>query len=410
MFGLIKFVSKYKENFLLASGHFATDICQGSVSAALAVMFAHNVLSSNIEVSYLVLASCLVSSIIQPIIGWLSDRKPRPYLMALGMFVAAFGLMFIGFIKDFYLLFVLITCSGIGVAIFHPQAGKMSNCVSAQKKGLGMSIFSLGGNFGFAAGPAVISLSTLLFGLPGIIAVGIPALIMIIVYAIRNKTYKEYAERELAEQKTKEYKEKEYIGGFIILMLAVFARATILIGLTTFIPLYFMSQFNLSAQEANFNLTIIALCAAIASITGGILADKYGFKFIFALSSTILIPFMALFCSIEQSAVWATIVLIPTSLALYGTLSVSMVLGQKFLCRHVGFASGITIGLGISFGGLTSPLLGSIGDTYGLSYTMWTLFFVSILTCILAWLTPNIDKLRKEEALNHAKTKEQVTN
>ena len=97
MFGLMKFVSKYKENFLLASGHFATDICQGSVSAALAVMFAHNVLSSNIEVSYLVLASCLVSSIIQPIIGWLSDRKPRPYLMALGMFVAAFGLMFIGF-------------------------------------------------------------------------------------------------------------------------------------------------------------------------------------------------------------------------------------------------------------------------------------------------------------------------
>lgn len=171
-----------------------------------------------------------------------------------------------------------------------------------------------------------------------------------------------------------------------------------------------MSQFNLSAQEANFNLTIIALCAAIASIAGGILADKYGFKFIFALSSTILIPFMALFCSIEQSAVWATIVLIPTSLALYGTLSVSMVLGQKFLCRHVGFASGITIGLGISFGGLTSPLLGSIGDTYGLNYTMWTLFFVSILTCILAWLTPNIDKLRKEEALNHAKTKEQVTN
>ena len=95
---MIKFVKTYKENLILLLAHFATDINQGSVSAALTVMLNSGVLHSKQEMSYLVLASTLVSSLIQPIVGYISDRKPRPYLMSLGIIISALGLMFIGFI------------------------------------------------------------------------------------------------------------------------------------------------------------------------------------------------------------------------------------------------------------------------------------------------------------------------
>jgi MFS transporter, FSR family, fosmidomycin resistance protein len=399
---MIQHLKKYKENYLLMLGHFATDICQGSLSAALAVMFAHGILHSNLEVSLLVLAATLISSIIQPVFGYISDLKPRPYLMGVGMLTAGLGLMFIGFFDSFYLLFALITIMGVGVAIFHPEGSKMANCVSSgANKGKGMSIFSVGGNLGFAVGPLLISGSTYLLGLPGILVIGIPAIITTIIYFCRNSKYVEYSNREIQKRKN-EANEKESYSGFGLLTLMIFFRSVVLFGLTTFIPLYFMQRFELSAQTASINLTIIATCAAFASLIGGALADKIGFQKVQFYSSAIAVPCMIVFCLCGNYAA-ATIALIPVALSIYGTLSVSMVLGQKFLCNHVGFASGITIGLGITFGGITSPLLGYIGDNYGLVYTMWTICIAVVFTAIFAWFVPDIDKIRATAKANNIK-------
>ncbi len=106
-----EFIKNYKENLILMMGHFSADICQGSVSSALTVMLAQGVLHSKVEMSYLVLASTLVSSLIQPVIGYFSDKSPKPYLMSIGILTAALGLMFIGFLENFYLLFILLTTS-----------------------------------------------------------------------------------------------------------------------------------------------------------------------------------------------------------------------------------------------------------------------------------------------------------
>ncbi|MGN1392804.1 MAG: MFS transporter [Succinivibrionaceae bacterium] len=390
----MNFFKTYKEQLLLMIGHFATDICQGSLSAILAVMFAHKILSSNTDVSLLVLAACLVSSIVQPVVGWLSDRKPRPYLMTLGMVISAFSLMLVGFFEKFEILFVLITLSGIGTAIFHPQAGKMANCVSEHNKGFGMSIFSVGGNLGFAIGPALISGATLLYGLKGILAIGIPAFIMMIIYLSRNKKYVYFSERDLAKQQANKLYKKESFFGFSLLTVMIFFRSSVLIGLTTYTPLYFMDKFKETAQVANINLTIIAICAAVASILGGILADKIGFKKVLALSATTAVPFIFVFC-LANTSLLATILVVPVAICLYGTLSVSMVLGQKFLCNHVGFASGVTIGLGMTFGGLFSPVLGIIGDRYGIEATMWTLAILSIFAALSSWIVPDVDKDNK---------------
>jgi FSR family fosmidomycin resistance protein-like MFS transporter len=367
-------------------------------------MLEQGVLHNKQEMSYLVLASTLVSSLIQPLVGYLSDRKPRPYLMSLGIIVAALGLMFIGLITDFSLLFILLTTSGIGVAIFHPQAGKIANSVSTTHKGRGMSIFSVGGNLGFTAGPCLISGATLLWGLPGIMVIAVPAFIMSSWLLYRNSKYVEYTRKEEKRQILNASVEKEDYKGFAILTVMIFFRSMVLFGLTTFIPTYFMDMFHMNSQSANLNLSLIAVCSALASLTGGFLADRIGFKKVLFYSAAAAVPFLVLFTRASSGLV-ASLLLIPVAFCIYGTLSVSMVLGQKFLCRHVGFASGITIGLGISFGGLTSPILGYIADHYGTQYTMYAITGVAVVAAVLAFLVPDIDliraKLRKEqEALN----------
>ena len=307
------------------------------------------------------------------------------------------------FITDFSLLFLLLTTSGIGVAIFHPQAGKIANSVSTTNKGKGMSIFSVGGNLGFTAGPCLISGATLLWGLPGIVVIGIPAFIMSTWLILRNRKYVEYTRTEEKRQQLNASVEQEDYRGFAMLTAMIFFRSMVLFGLTTFIPVYFIETFGLNSQQANLNLSLIAVCSAFASLAGGILADRIGFKKVLFYSAASSVPFLLMFNQ-ASSSIAASLLLIPVAFCIYGTLSVSMVLGQKFLCRHVGFASGITIGLGISFGGLTSPILGYIADTYGIAYTMYTITAVAFVAALLAFLVPDIDKIRADRKARLEKT------
>ena len=201
--------------------------------------------------------------------------------MSIGILTAALGLMFIGFLENFYLLFILLTTSGIGVAVFHPQGGKMANCVSVHRKGLGVSIFSVGGNLGFSAGPIVISAATYWFGLPGIMA--------------KNRQYVEYTRIEQIKLKKNSSVEQESYSGFAILTLMIFFRSAVLFALTTYIPSYFMDVYGQNAQTANLNLSIVAVCSAVASLAGGILADRIGFKKVLFYSAVGVAPCMLLF-------------------------------------------------------------------------------------------------------------------
>ncbi len=391
---LTEHIQKYRDNYAFMFGHFATDICQGSVGAGLAVLFSYGYLHSNLEVSLLVLAATLLSSIVQPIIGIYSDLKPRPWIMTVGMIIAALGIGSIGFTDNFVLLFILISLGGVGVAMFHPQGSKLCHACSHEHMGTGMSIFSVGGNIGFAVGPILISLSTLLVGPKGIFIIALPAFIMLFVYTKNNQHYVELTQRENRIVHGNP-KYKESYSGFAILALMIFFRSCVYFGLSTFIPLYFMNKFSWSVGAANSNLTLIAICSAIATIIGGLLADKIGFKKVLAFSATICVPFFALFCLAESPA-WAVTMLIIAAVFIYGSLSVSMVIGQKLLCNHIGFASGITIGLGISFGGITSPVLGYIGDNYGLDWTMWAITISALISALIAWLVPDIDTIRNK--------------
>src|SRR5947209_4946710 len=161
----------------LSAGHLCTDIAQGSVPALLPFLIAHDHLSYA-AASALVLAATISSSVIQPLFGHLSDRLSLPWLMPLGPALGGLGIGLAGIVPSYGLVFAAVLLSGVGVAAFHPEGSRVANYVSGARRASGMSLFSVGGNVGFALGPVLLTPALLAFGLHGTLLVLAPTWLM----------------------------------------------------------------------------------------------------------------------------------------------------------------------------------------------------------------------------------------
>src|SRR5436305_3508742 len=151
---------------VLSAGHACVDMCQGAVPALLPFLVAQRGYSYG-AASALVLAATVASSIVQPLFGLASDRRSMPWLMPAGLLVAGIGLAVAGLVHPYGLTFAAITLSGLGVAAYHPEASPYANYVSGRRRATGMSLFSVGGNAGFALGPLVVTPLLLVARPPG---------------------------------------------------------------------------------------------------------------------------------------------------------------------------------------------------------------------------------------------------
>ncbi len=372
---------------LLSAGHFFTDVNQGALPALLPFLIVeHNL--SYASAATLVLAANLVSSVIQPLIGHLADRKSMPWLMPAGVFCAGLGLAFTGFIDAYWLLFLSVTVSGIGVAAFHPEAARLANFVSGEKKGTGLSIFGVGGNAGIAAGPVFITAALLLWGLKGTLVLLVPVAVMaaFLVLALKSLQFHPAPAKKGPAAGTAAVRDEW--GAFGRLTFVIFGRSTIFYGLTTFIPLYWINILHQSKAAGGTALSILLFTGAAGTLIGGRLADKYGDRQIIRAGYTALVPVMLLFLA-AGDATLATLLLVPLGLCIYIPFSPTIVLGQKYLPNRMGLASGVTIGLAVSIGGLTTPLLGWIADHYGLGTTFAAIAAVPVIAALAAFtLTP----------------------
>ena len=238
----------YKENYLIMFGHMADDMCQGALPAILTFMYQEGKLNSYADIAYLTTATTIINAIAQPITGYLSDKKPRPYIMTVGMLIAALGTMFLGFMDSMLFMIIAVAVNGLGVAIFHPSAGKLANVFAGKNVGKGMSIFSVGGNIGYAIGPVYFTLFYSFMGLSASVMIMLPAAIMAIIFSMRSRRYNVYSRKAEIRRinKIKSGDAKENYAGTFILLLLVFARYAAMFSLTTFLPLYFISILDVS--------------------------------------------------------------------------------------------------------------------------------------------------------------------
>jgi FSR family fosmidomycin resistance protein-like MFS transporter len=385
-------INKY--SLLTMAGHICTDINQGALPAVLPFLVLHKNISYA-SAAGLIFAANSVSSLIQPLLGYLGDKISWPWLMGLGVLLAGGGLALVGFLDQYWAIFIAVMISGVGIALFHPEGGKIAHLVAGEKKGSGIAIFSVGGNIGFALGPVIASIALTVWGLRGTAVFLAPAAVMAAVVLLclpgLHRILAASAQRKAA---VKNSTTQDDWPSFVKVSACITGRSVVSYGLTTFIPLYFAAIFMLPEVSASARLTLFSIVAAAATLFGGYAADRIGFTRVIRGGFTLLAPLLFLLPVLE-SVRPATLLLIPIAFAVSCPQGASIALGQKFLPNHIGTSSGIMLGLAVSVGGMAAPGIGWIGDHYGLPAAMYTIAAFSLLTLLLACLVPNSGKPAK---------------
>jgi MFS transporter, FSR family, fosmidomycin resistance protein len=370
---------------VLSASHLSVDICQGAVPALLPFLIARGGFNYA-TASALVLAATLGSTVIQPLFGHYSDRFSAPWLMPTGVLLACAGIAFVGISPGYAWTFGAVMLSGIGVAAFHPEGSRFANYVSGVRRATGMSVFSLGGNLGFALGPALTTVFVLAFGLSGTLLFLVLPTIVATTLMKELHRLRRFRPQPEDTSSTSANKQRDLWRPFTWLTTVIAFRSFVYFGLVTFIPLYFGAVLKASKAMGNTAVTVMLIGGAVGTILGGRLADKAGRKPVLIVSMASIPILVAAFELAGQPL--ATVLIFLVGLATVATFSVTVVMGQEFLPNHIGIASGVTLGLAIGLGGLSAPLFGLIADTYGLQATVAVMATLPLFGLVMALKLP----------------------
>ena len=249
-------------NYLCMTGHICADINQGALSATLPFLVMYDGYSYT-AVAGLIFAANIASAVIQPLFGAIGDHRACPWFMALGVFLAGLGMCGIGFFDAYWTVLASAMISGIGVAMFHPEGGRLSNLAAGARKANGMSIFAVGGNIGFFVGPLMAAVFLTVFGMHGTLAFLFPTTICAIVLLAFNKRFLSMG---IAKNSTTQKDAKpERWGNFALAMGVLSCRSIVEYGLMAFIPLFFVSVLGQGETFGSLMLSVFAIAGAVAT-------------------------------------------------------------------------------------------------------------------------------------------------
>ena len=365
---------------LLAAAHLFDDVNQG-VIPALIPFFVTERGFTIAAAAGLVLAANASSSVLQPLFGQIADKRSAPWLVPAGLLLAGVGVALTGLAPTYALALSAAAASGVGVAAFHPEASRQVHAASGRRRALAMSLFAVGGNLGFALGPALATPLQIALGLRGTILLAIPALLMAVVLVVAGK----WSGTAKAGPSASDVEDRW--APFARLTIAVACRAVVFAGLNVFIPLYWIRVFNQSKAAGGVALSLMLFSGVVGTVAGGWLADRFSRRVVVFGSMLGLFPLLLAFVSASRADL-ALAILVPIGIALSLPFSVMTVLGQEYLPGRVGTASGVTIGLAVTLGGLVAPLLGRFADVHGLRAAVWTIVFVPVFGAAAALTLP----------------------
>ena len=366
---------------LLSVGHACVDVYQGSV-AALVPFFVAERAYSYAAASGIVLAASLLSSVAQPAFGALTDRWATPWLLPLSTLLSGVGIALSGVGGRYGLTLVSVAVSGVGVAAYHPESARIARLASRGSHSA-MGWFSLGGSLGFAAAPLLVAAVVATGGLRLTPLLVLPALAGAALCLLVLGTP---GQRRAATSGTPVAAARDDRASFVRLALAVVFRSIVYIGLSTFISLYAKQRMHGSTAAGTAALFVLYLGGAVGSVLGGMLANRWCRVTVVRWSYLIAIGAVAGVVFVPGPALYLFVAL--TSAVLYVPFSLQVTLGQDYLPSRVGTASGITLGLTVSVGGLVSPLIGGLADATSLRTALAPLVLVPVVSWLLVRSLP----------------------
>lgn len=372
---------------LLGTAHTADDINQSFIPALLPYLIAQWHISYA-TAGTLVLCQAISSSVVQPAIGHLADRRSMPFLIPVGFLLAGLGVAVLGVLPTVPLLFAAALVSGIGVATFHPEAARFANYVSGERKASGMRWFTVGGNLGFAIGPAFATAVLAVWGLGGTLAAAIPVVLLAVVFFVELPRLQTFAPKRA---KVRVSLGTDNWSAFGKLSAFVIVRSMAYLGLVAYIPLYVVNVLHGSPAVGGLTDTAFLLAGAAGTIAGGPIADRVGRKPVLLVSTALTVVMVAALVAVTHNGATlplAIVMLVVTGFVLVASQAAFVVLGQEYLPNRVGLASGVTLGLAVSLGGALSPALGAIADHRGLAATFLTIAGLALLAALVAITLP----------------------
>ena len=359
---------------VLIAGHAVNDVYQGAVPA-LVPFFVAERHYDYVAISGLTLAATVLSSIAQPAFGALTDRRSLPWLVPAGMALAGLGIAAAGLVDNYGFTWVVVALSGLGVAAYHPESARLARAATAGSH-VGMSWFSLGGNVGFAAGPMLVTAVLGVTGLFGTPLLAVPAVIGCLVTAalLRRVLAPATDTARAASGRSDNWR------AFGLLSVAVVCRSVLMFGLSTFLALFVQHRLHAGTVVGEAALVVLSAFGAVGTLLGGRLADRYGRVRTVRLAHLVTVVALAGLVLMPGPAVFVVV----AAVGLVGSVpfSLHVTLGQDYLATRVGTASGVTLGLAVSVGGLVAPLLGLLAEATSLPVTLSALLVAPVVASL----------------------------
>ena len=365
----------------LSAGHLATDFANGALPALLPFLVDRFGLSYTLAAAVM-LASTASSSLVQPLFGAWSDRRGAIWLLPAGVALAGIGIALAAAAPAYWLVLLLVVVSGLGVAAFHPEGSKFAAYASGDKRASGMSLFSIGGNLGYALGPTATTPLVLALGLTGGLLLALPvlavaaALLLAVPYL---SGFAPEAGRAIAAGG------KDRPGALALLLGVIAFRAVAWFGLITFVPLWEVSLGHSKAHGAHL-LSLMLLAGGLGTLAAGPLADRFGRRPVLLAACVATAPLILVY--VVVGGIPGAIALALVGVSVIGTFGVTMVMSQEYLPSRIGMASGLSIGLSIGLGGIAAVGLGALADSVDLRAAMYAAAAAPLVAVALAALLP----------------------
>ena len=365
--------------------HCINDFGQGSL-AALIPFFIANFGLNYYQSASIIFCNTVVASVAQPILGYVADRWRVPWFIPVGFTVTLVSISAIALATSYEMILALSLIAGIGAALFHPEAALLVNRTQSNELGNAMGRFAVGGSAGFALGPLLAG-GVYVFGgqflwlFTAIALIGV----LLYVYAFTGSTDTDAIGESKSSAKSTNSGTNDWVS-FGKLFFVIASRSILFSVLSIFIPILYITVINGEASASSLALTMYFAMGAVLTYMGGALSDKLGFLKTVRLGNLIFLPSVLVFIFVPN--IWGFFgAMIPMAFGVFSQYGPITVLGQKYLAKNAGFASGITLGLGITLGGLVAPYVGHIADIYDVQTALMTLIPVGLMGLLMSfWL------------------------
>ncbi|WP_379157494.1 MFS transporter [Paenibacillus sp. sgz5001063] len=372
-----------------------------SIQALIPAMFPilkDNMLLSYAQVGWIAFALNITSSVIQPVIGYAADRKPRPILLPLGMCCTFAGVFLLAFAGNYVLVIFSVMLVGFGSAAFHPEGMRVAHMAAGQRKGLSQSIFQVGGNAGQSLGPLLMKWVFIPFGQMGALGFTVIAAAGIAVQTYVASWYRKMLNegytfrKKSASRAIDPARSKSILTATIILVFLVFVRSWYGASIGGYYAFYLMKNYGMSIDDAQIYIFMYLAAGAVGTFFGGPLADRFGRRNLILISMVGTVPFALALPFVSQT--WALVLLVISGFILLSSFSVTVIYAQMLYPGNIGTVSGLITGLAFGLGGIGSVVIGALIDRIGIMSVFLACGFLPLLG-LLALLLPGDQKLEE---------------